>query len=498
MTRLISSSDFIRLGLLLFCKIIKAKIKQKMNSDNNSNTRAVDFSEEDHQLLNKAKQYSLDYLKDVKTRRVFPPKVAIDKLKELDEPMPEAMTSAEEILDLLHTIGSPATVAQTGGRYFGFVNGSVYPAALATKWLADVWDQNPALFVISPIVSKLEQICENWLKELFRLPSETVIGLVGGTSTATMCGLAAGRLEFYKRKDWDINRQGLVGAPKIRIVTGEQAHATVFKALALLGFGRDNIELIPVDGQGAIDANQLPPLDDSTLLILQAGNVSTGAFDPIEEICTKAAEKNAWVHIDGAFGLWAAASSAKNHLTLGIEKADSWSVDGHKTLNTPYDCGIVLCKHKDRLVEAMQASGSYIQYGEERDSMLFTPEMSRRSRAVDLWSTLKYLGKAGVEALVDGLCTNAQTLAEGLKEHGFNILNNVVFNQVLVSCEQPELNNEVLAEIQRSGECWCGGAVWKGKPVIRVSVCSWRTDNDDITRTIECFAASKDQAMRGL
>ncbi len=456
------------------------------------------FQKGDLELFNQAKSYSCEYMDKAYDRRVYPTDEAIAQLKIFEEPMPAGMGDDQEILQMLHKYGSPATVTQTGGRYYGFVNGSYYPAAMAAKWLADVWDQNPALFVISPIVSKLEEICEKWIVELLGLPDNTVVGLVGGTSTATLCGLAAGRLALFKRLNWDVNQKGLIGAPGIRIVAGQQAHATVFKALALLGFGKDNIELVTVDDQGRMDVSQLPDLDDNTLLILQAGNVNSGAFDPLQTICEKANKAGAWIHIDGAFGLWAAASAKYQYLTAGIEMADSWSVDGHKTLNTPYDCGVILCKHRDILVESMQAAGSYIQYGEQRDSMLYTPEMSRRSRAVELWATLKYLGKSGVENMVNGLCSNAQNLAARLKEAGFNILNDVVFNQILVSCDTPEMTEATLAYIQSSGDCWCGGSVWNDQPVIRISVCSWKTSQSDIERTVSCFVEAHNQAQTSI
>lgn len=454
------------------------------------------FSDVEKQLFEKAKDFACDYMSTAYDRHVNPTDQALDRLSHFQEPLPAKMGSAHDILKLLHDFGSPASVTMTGGRYFGFVNGSSYPAALAAKWLSAVWDQNPALYVISPIVSKLEEICEQWLVELFGLPEGTVAGLVSGTSTATMCGLAAGRLELYKRQGWDINKKGLAGAPPIRIAAGSQAHATVFKALALLGFGRDNIEIVPTDDQGRMISSQLPELDDKTLLIIQAGNVNSGAFDPLDETCDKANKAGAWVHIDGAFGLWAEASNRFRHLTKGLEKADSWSVDGHKTLNTPYDCGIVLCRQRDVLVEAMQASGSYIQYGEHRDSMLYTPEMSRRSRAVELWATLKYLGKEGIEELVDRLCDNAKLLADRLGSAGFTIHNDIVFNQVLVSCDTPEQTTTTLANIQSSGDCWCGGSTWNDRPVIRISVCSWKTGPEDIEKTVACFIQSRKKAIQ--
>lgn len=233
-------------------------------------------------------------------------------------------------------------------------------------------------------------------------------------------------------------------------------------------------------------------------MIIQAGNVNTGSFDPINDICNKAQKANAWVHIDGAFGLWAAGSKSKKHLTHGIEKADSWSVDAHKTLNAPYDCGIVLCKHEQALVSALQNSGSYIQYSENRDGMLYTPEMSRRARSVELWATLKFFGKKGVECLIDGLCEKARLFAELLQQNSFTILNEISFNQVLVCCENDVLTSTVLKNIQSGGICWCGGSFWNNKPVIRISVCSWATTNKDVTLSVEAFVKARQQALNNI
>jgi glutamate/tyrosine decarboxylase-like PLP-dependent enzyme len=443
-------------------------------------------------IFERAKAHAFTFMDAVSDRNVVPDEDTIESLSAFDEPLPDSPQSAEHVLDQLNKFGSPNAVAQTGGRYFGFVNGSVVPAALAARWLADTWDQNAALHVISPISSKLEQICERWLVDLLQLPEETVAGYVGGTSAATHCGLAAARYHLLKRLDWDVNIKGLRKAPGLRVVLSEQAHGTVFKALALLGFGRDELELVPSDAQGRIQQKQLPELDPQTLLVLQAGNVNTGAFDAFEPICEKANQAGAWVHIDGAFGLWAEASGKTRHLTRGIRKADSWSVDGHKTLNTPYDCGIVLCRHRDSLVAAMQASGSYIIYSDKRDGMLYVPDMSRRARSIELWATLKYLGRSGVEQLVDGLCEKASLFAEMLGRNGFRILNEVVFNQVLLACDMPDQTQTVLERIQGSGVLWCGGTTWKDEPAIRISVCSWATTSDDVKRCVAEFVKARE------
>ncbi len=442
-------------------------------------------------LFEQARRYAFAYIDTIAERAVFPHAKAIENLDQFDEPLPECSRNGADTLEMLNAYGAPATVAQTSGRYFGFVNGGVIPTALAARWMADTWDQNPALFVISPVVGKLEQVCERWLCELLELPGGTVAGYVSGSSTATLCGLAAARYELLKRLDWDVNTQGLFGAPPIRVIVSEQAHSSVFKALALLGLGKDRIEQVPADGQGRIDASRIPPLDARSLLVLQAGNVNTGAFDAFSEICDPARKKDAWVHVDGAFGLWVKASTGRKNLAHGVERADSWSVDGHKTLNTPYDCGIVLCRQPESLVAAMQASGAYIQYSDNRDGMMHVPEMSRRARAVDLWATLKYLGRGGVEDLIDGMCDRATQFADQLADQQFRILNKVVFNQVLVAGDTPSQTQKILADIQASGVCWCGGTQWNNEPAIRISVSSWVTTPEDVDRSVKSFVEAR-------
>ncbi len=451
---------------------------------------------EEKKIFEHAQKCAFDYLDKALERNVFPSDEAIDNLDKFEENMPDSSGDSISILRQLHQYGSPATVSQIGGRYFGLVNGGIIPTSLATRWLSDCWDQNTPLYLTSPITSKLEEVTEGWIKELLGLPEQTVAGFVSGTSMAILCGLAAARYRIFHNNNWDVNKKGLNGAPKVRVVAGQQAHGTVVKAIALLGFGIDNIEWVDVDSQGRIISSSIPELDESTILILQAGNVNSGSFDAFDKICKKAGKANAWVHIDGAFGLWAAGSEDLRHLTKGIEKANSWSVDGHKTLNTPYDSGILLCNDKEALIHALQASGSYIVYSEHRDGMLYTPEMSRRARVIELWATLKYLGKQGFDELVSGLHERAVQFSIELKEKGFDILNDVVFNQVLVACKTDKLTNKVIQYIQRSGECWVGGAKWDEKAVIRVSVCSWATTKEDITRSVNAFVAAKDKAIQ--
>lgn len=448
----------------------------------------------ERKLFKEAQVHAYSYMEHIFDRNVAPSMEALGNLETFDEPFPEHPGDPVEILEQLHEYGSPATAATTGGRYFGFVNGGSVPVALASRWLADVWDQNGGMYVMSPLVSHLEEVCEKWLVDLLGLPAGTAAGFVSGSSAANLSGLAAGRNALLKRQGWDVASDGLFGAPSLRIIAGAQAHASVYKALSLLGLGRSRVEVVPADSQGRMIAEKMPELDERCLVIAQAGNVNSGAFDPFEEIIARARRANAWVHIDGAFGLWAAGSTKRDQLTYGLEKADSWAVDAHKTLNVPYDCGIVFCKDRDALIATMQASASYLRYSEQRDGMLYSPDMSRRGRAVELWATLKYLGREGVGELVEQLCEHASEFAGRLKEKGFRILNDVVFNQVLVACETPEQTKATLEKIQKSGECWCGGATWENEPVIRISVCSWATTTADIERSAAAFVVARGQA----
>jgi glutamate/tyrosine decarboxylase-like PLP-dependent enzyme len=464
--------------------------------DSQAILRALRRHARDPHLLDKAMGYALEYAAGVPAMRAVPDSQALRGLASLPQALPVEPTDGARVLEMLHHLGSPATAATTGGRYFGFVNGGCLPAAMAARWLADTWDQNAAMQVMSPVAAALEASCERWLADLLGLPEGTAAGFVGGTSVATLCGLAAGRDELLRRAGWDSGARGLFGAPEIRVVLGEQAHASVAKALSLLGLGRDRVERIPVDAQGRIDPARMPRLDSLTLLILQAGNVNTGAFDPFEAVIPAARKAGAWVHVDGAFGLWASASPKLRHLTAGAALADSWSADAHKTLNAPYDNGIVFVRSREALAAAMRSSGAYFVFGQERDPMLYTPDMSRRARGVDLWAALLSLGKTGAATLVEGLCDMAKLFGKRLAKEGFAILNEVVFNQVLVACQTPELTKATLENVQASGECWCGGTSWNDAPAMRISVCSFVTDEQDVERSIRAFVAARDKARR--
>ncbi len=442
----------------------------------------------DKSIFEQAQKYAYEYLDTVFDRNVYPSESALKDLAHFDEKLPDDPAQANQVLELLNQYGSPATVTALGGRYFGFVTGSAVPVGIAAKSLATYWDQNSAMHVLSPLSSKLESVVESWLKEIFNLPSQTVAGFVSGTSMANFCGLAAARYRVLKNLNWDINTKGLFHAPAIRIVTGKQAHSTIHKAIGLLGFGKDNVEWVDVDDQGRIIPESIPPLDSSTILILQAGNVNTGSFDHFDKIMEKANAANAWVHIDGAFGLWAGAVKELRHLTKDIEKANSWAVDGHKTLNTPYDNGIVMCNDNEAIVSALHMTGSYIVVSDQRDGMYYTPEMSRRARIIELWAVMRYLGKNGIAQMVNGLHERAVQFHDELSNiKGFELLNDIVFNQVLVRCDTDELTEKTLKRIQDLRECWVGGSMWEGRKVIRISVCSWATTEEDVTRSVKSF-----------
>ncbi|WP_405605871.1 pyridoxal phosphate-dependent decarboxylase family protein [Polaribacter sp. Asnod1-A03] len=440
------------------------------------------------EIFNQAQQYSFEYLESVFDRNVYPTEEAVKNLSIFNEELPTDSTNAKSVLEQLNKYGSPATTATLGGRYFGFVCGSSVPVGLAAKNLGTYWDQAPAMNVLSPIGSKLESVVEKWLVDLFNLPPNTSAGFVSGTSTANLCGLAAARYRILKRNNWDINEKGLRDSPRIRIVTGKQSHSTVLKAIGILGLGTENIEWVDVDNQGRIIPDLIPELDEDTILILQAGNVNSGAFDNFEIICKKAKTANTWVHIDGAFGLWAEAVNELKYLTKGIGNATSWAVDGHKTLNTPYDCGIILCSDQEAMTSALHMSGSYIIESTERDGMFYTPEMSRRARIIELWSIMKYLGKNGIDEMILTMNQRAKQFAEEIeKTKGFHVENDIVFNQVIVRCDSDKITEQVLSNIQMLRECWLGGSMWFGKKVMRVSICSWATTENDISKSVKSF-----------
>ncbi len=446
-------------------------------------------------LLHDAYQRSLAYQHDLPSRPVFPAPDALAGLDHFDEPLPAAPQSAEETLRLLDEYGSPATVASTGGRYFGFVTGGTLPVALASNWLATTWDQNGALFTTSPVVARIEQIAQQWLVQIFNLPHETVAAFVSGATLANFTALAAARHAILARQGWDVEAQGLFGAPEIRVVLSDEIHVSVLKALGLLGLGRQRVERVPVDDQGRLIVDALPALDDRTIVCLQAGNVNSGAFDPIQAVCERARAAGAWVHVDGAFGLWAAASDALRHLCAGHELADSWTIDAHKWLNVPYDSGIALCRHPQALAAAMATHADYLALSAHREPSHFVPEFSRCARAIDVWAALRTLGRSGLSAMIEKNCRQARRFAQGLLDAGFIVHNNVALNQVVVSFGDQSTTQAVIAAVQRDGALWAGQTVWKGQTAMRISVSSWATTDEDVDHSLAAIirAATKSQ-----
>ena len=447
-------------------------------------------------LLNDVAHRAAKYLTSVPDRSVVPRPEDLERLTMLGGSVPAGPTSASEVLRLLDEIGSPATVTSTGGRYFGFVTGGTLPAALAANWLAGTWDQNAAFSVMSPIAAAAEEIVLGWLRELLGLPLSCGAGFVTGATTANFTGLAAARGALLRRAGWDVEDQGLFGAPTLAVVVGGGVHVSLLKALAMLGLGRARVVTVPADDQGRMRADNLPGVDERTIVCLQAGNVNSGAFDPAEEICSRARDRGAWVHVDGAFGLWAAVAAERAYLMRGFSQADSWATDCHKWLNVPYDSGVAFVREAEDLRNALSLSASYLQVGTAREASHYTPESSRRARGVEIWAALKSLGRSGLAEMIERNCGLATRFANGLSGEGYEVLNNVVLNQVLVSFGDSDLNRKIVGEVQRDGTCWCGGTEWQGNFVMRISVSCWATTENDVDRSVDAIVRIARAARR--
>jgi len=445
-------------------------------------------------IINQFSSLAENYLSGSGMNPVFPSVDSIHQLQQLNEPLQEDPVSAEEVLNLLDAKGSPATVKSTSGRYFGFVIGGSLPAAMMAKLLATVWDQNAGLYIASPISAMLEEISSAWMIDILGLSKQTAVGFATGATMANFTALVVARHELLKKAGWNAEAQGLFHAPEITVITGDEVHVSMLKALNLVGFGRERIIRVPTDGQGRIIPEKIPETNGPTILCLQAGNVNTGSFDPIEEICRNKKE-NTWIHIDGAFGLWAAASANTRHLTKGIDLADSLATDAHKWLNVPYDCGLLFVKKREALFSAVSASAAYLPETGNRESFQFVPEMSREARGIPVWAALKSLGKKGLADLIDRNCASARQFAEGLKAAGYEILNEVVLNQVLVSFGDSSTTLEVIKKIQEEGTCWCGGTTWQGKTAMRISVSSWATTEQDVNRSLAAMLKVAGQVL---
>jgi glutamate/tyrosine decarboxylase-like PLP-dependent enzyme len=402
--------------------------------------------------------------------------------------LPEAPTDPAVVLSELDSVVAPATMATTGPRFFGFVIGGTLPAALAANWLATAWDQNAAMASVTPGVAQVEAIALRWIVDVLGLPATTEGAFVTGATMANFTALAAARHAVLAREGWDVAADGLTGAPPVTVMTGEEAHPTLLKSLALLGFGRRHIVRLPVDSQGRVRADGVPRPSGPTIVCLQAGNINTGAFDPFDAICAPAREAGAWVHVDGAFGLWAQASAQLEQLSRGVEHADSWATDAHKWLNVPYDSGLAFVREPGVLPAAMAITAEYLpSAGAGRSPSNFTPELSRRARGVEVWAALRSLGRSGLAEMLDRNCRQARRFAARLASAGCEILNDVVLNQVLVSFGSPDATRRVIAAVQEDGTCWCGGTVWQGSTAMRISVCSWATTDADVELSIEAI-----------
>jgi glutamate/tyrosine decarboxylase-like PLP-dependent enzyme len=439
-------------------------------------------------VLQLAAERAIRYKSEIGDRKVGPAAESVEALARLREKFPAAPMDPQKVIEVLDELASPATVAMTGGRYFGFVIGGVLPAALAANWLAGAWGQNACLRVMSPAAAELEEIVLSWICDALRLPAGCEGGLVTCATAANFCGLAAARSALLAREGWNVEEDGLFGAPPIDVVVGEEYHASMQKALSMVGLGKNRVTRIPTDSEGRMRADKLPgKISSRTIICIQAGNVNTGAFDPAEEICKSAKDAGAWVHVDGAFGLWARLSPKYDELTRGLELADSWATDAHKWPNVGYDCGVVLVRDGMALKRSMGMTAAYLQAGALREPTYHVPESSRRARGVELWAAMKSLGRDGLRNLIERTCEFAQLFAERLRAAGFEILNDVVINQVLVSFGSAEKTREVIRRVQEDGTCWCGGTVWKENTAMRISVSSWATTKEDIEKSVDAI-----------
>jgi glutamate/tyrosine decarboxylase-like PLP-dependent enzyme len=456
------------------------------------------------ELLLHAAGRAADARDEAADRAVFPTDFDADEVRSRLGSLRDEPTSAMETIDELAVAVEPALVATTGPRYFGFVVGGALDAATAADVLTTAWDQPAFNAVTAPAAAVVEDVAGGWLKELLNLPAGASFGFVTGAQAANTVSLAAARHLVLAEAGWDVEQRGLIGGPPVRVVANGERHATIDRALRLLGLGTEVLEPVATDGQGAIDVADLarvlasrPP--GPTIVCLQAGNVNSGAFDDLVEATAAAREHGAWVHVDGAFGLWAAANPATRHLTTGIDGADSWAVDGHKWLNVPYDSGYAFCAHADAHAAAMSYTAAYLTgqgQGGLRAPSDYVLESSRRARGFATWAALRQLGRTGVAELVERCCSLARRFAEQLDAiDGVTVVNDVVLNQVLVSFGDDHRTDRVVDQVQRSGECWMGATTWHGRRLMRISVSSWRTTADDVDRSVAAIRAATENPL---
>ena len=446
--------------------------------------------------LGEAFDRALMYLEGLADRPVHSTASLAELRATLGGPLPEVSADSREVIAALATAAEPGVLPSSSGRFFGFVVGGATPAAVAADWLTSVWDQNAGLYVLGPAASVVEEVTGAWLAELFGLPKRVSVGFVTGAQLANTTGLAAARYEMLRRAGWDTEVAGLCGAPRLRIIAGQGRHGTIDRALRFLGLGTASIVEVEMDAQGRMQVaalrRALEQGEGPAIVCAQVGNVNTGAVDPVGEICELAHGHGAWVHVDGAFGMWAAASPRLRHLVAGVERADSWATDAHKWLNVPYDSGLVFCAHPEAHRAAMGVRASYLMHsaGGERDALDYNPEHSRRARGFAVYAAIRALGRCGIAEMVERCCAMARRFAEQLAAaDGVAVLNEVVLNQVLVRLHAPDGNDDghtdrVLERLQHDGTCWMSGTRWKGQAAVRISVSNWSTSADDVDRSV--------------
>ncbi len=435
-------------------------------------------------LLHAAVEAAARYIESDHHAPVSPTADALAGLQAFSQVSVDAPITPAAAIELLDRVGSPATIRQNSGRYFGFVNGGVTPVALAASVLSGAWDQNVALPVMSPAASAIDAAAAEMIVDVLNLPAESIASFCGGATIANITGIVAGRDNLLAQAGWDVHAKGLAGSPPLQVIVSEEAHVSVTKTLRVAGIGSDSVTVVPADSYGRMRADALPEITGPALVILQAGNVNTGHSDPFRDIIESLDSATTWVHVDGAFGLWANAVPERRQHVDGVELADSWATDGHKWLNAPYDCGVVVCRHPKALQHSMGMSAAYVETGDERNLMSLGLQMSQAARAVPVWAILASEGRAGVAASIEQSCNAAERFGEKLSEAGVELLAPVVINQVLVAFGDDATTDAVIAAVQDSAVCWVGGTTFKGRRAMRISVSDFATTADDVDASV--------------
>jgi glutamate/tyrosine decarboxylase-like PLP-dependent enzyme len=441
------------------------------------------------ELLELTSSLAADFYETLPDRPVFPRATYEELCEALAGPLPEERSDPGQVIEALAAATDPGLVAEPAGRYFGFVIGGAVPASLAADWLTSAWDQNAGLYVCGPAAAVVEEVAGAWLLELLGLPSDASFGFVTGGQMANFTALAAARHHVLANAGWDVERDGLNGSPRIRVIVGEKRHGTIDRSLRMLGLGAPT-DIVPADNHGRLLADRLEIGDEPTIICAQAGEVNTGAFDPFHAIAdARDTAPNAWVHVDGAFGLWAAVSDSLRPFVDGVDRADSWATDAHKWLNVPYDCGIAFSAHPESHRAAFSARAAYLTSDDTvREQIDWNPEHSRRARGFPVYAAIRSLGRTGIVEMVERCCRHARRFAAGLEDLGAEVLNDVELNQVLFRFASDSETNEALCAVQESGEAWMSATTWDGRAAIRISVSNWQTSDKDVERTLAAYA----------